>query len=99
MLDRFLALLFLDAFQSVRTHNPLLNERRQRERRMIVAAAFCLLCVVMSVLIGNPAPLHPVVAKVVAMLDDAILFGLIVAWLWLVLEMIGYWRFWRRVGA
>src|SRR5574338_244241 len=98
MLDRFLCLSFnlanADVFQSVRTSDPLLNEKRVRERRMLAATLGSMAFMFLSMFVtpgpgaeGRPWMLG--INEVARMLAAGLDVAALVCLAWLVFESIG----------
>lgn len=103
-MEWLLNLLFADCFQSIRTADPVLNEKRLRERRLLMSIAAMLGSVFFVVLMlpsqQSVAANSPftIVRDIQEMFAEGGLVATLIAMAWSVAEMVGYWRFGRRVG-
>lgn len=84
--------------------DPLREEKRSRERRLVTsvaASAFCMLFVFLTAP-GSwsepPTNVVHVAMTVRAYVSLIFAAGALMALLWCAFELIGYWRFMRRVG-
>ncbi len=101
MLDWFFSLLNLDAFQSIRTLDPMLNEKRIRERKMIVSGVGALAFLLAAVIFGETPQESPPSTMIFVQLIRHwtglfFLFFASLSTLWFFVEWIGYVIFWKH---
>lgn len=90
--------------QHRRCDDPILEEKRARERRIVMSVFLSLLLLVPAFIlkpdVWTRSPMDPVAALMTARTYITLAFGsgaFLVA-LWSVIEMVGYWRFARRMS-
>lgn len=103
MTDWIFAIFNLDAFQSIRTPDATLNEKRQRERKMVAATLASLLNLALAVLFGAPLHEAPSSAGYISSLVSywtGILFLAFasLSLLWFCVEWVAYLMFCKREG-
>lgn len=87
-----------------RSSDPILEEKRARERRLVVSFLSFLGCVLLALWLDpttlSTSPRGPadVVMSARSAVSLAFVAGGVLAFAWYVLETVGYWRFVRREG-
>ncbi len=107
MIEKLLNSLFWlsDLFERRRRcEDPILEEKRARERRIVMSVFLSLLLLVPAFVlkpdVWTRSPMDPVAALMTARAYVSLAFGggAFLAALWSVIEMVWYWRFLRREG-
>ncbi|AMO36432.1 hypothetical protein [Thauera humireducens] len=104
MLEKALNFLFwlTDLFvRKRRSSDPILDEKRARERRLVVSFVAFLGCVLFALWLDattlSTSPMGP--TDVRSAVSLAFAAGGALAFAWYIIETIGYWRFVRREGV
>lgn len=88
-----------------RSSDPILEEKRAREQRLVVSFVSFLGCVLLALWFDpttlSTSPMVPadVVMSARSVVSLAFAAGGALAFAWYVLETVGYWRFVRREGV
>lgn len=104
MLDRIisglLSLICWDAFQSIRTHDPILNEKRRLERGLIKSIAATVIALALAWLttsaFGNAQASSSMAAPALRMVSLLMLGALGIALIASLWQFWRYWSFWRE---
>lgn len=104
MLDRIisalLSLICWDAFQSIRTHDPILNEKRRLERGLIKSFAATVIALalawVMTSAFANARAASSMAEPALRIVGLLMLGALAIALLSTLWQLWRYWSFWRE---